>query len=170
MTDFKITPFPRKPAPAPATAPLTPAAASPTKKVVAITDGACEPNPGDGGWGVVLRIGDEAKELYGGAPESTNQRMEITAVIMALKALDTPSEVEIISDSQYVIKTMTDGWKRKANKDLWAALDEAVKPHKIIWTWVRGHNGHVDNERADALSLMGIEEARGKTSRAGERQ
>lgn len=143
MTEFKITPFPRP-------------AAKP-QKVIAVTDGACSGNPGPGGWGVVLRIGETVKELHGGAPAATNQRMEITAAIMALKSLEHPSEVEIVSDSQYVIYTMTKGWKRKANQDLWQRLDTEGARHSFVtWTWVRGHDGHADNERADELARLGI--------------
>ena len=152
MSDFKIAPFPRKPKLRPAT-------------VVAITDGACSGNPGPGGWGVVLRRGEDVHELHGGDSETTNNRMEITAVIETLKALEQPCEVEIVSDSQYLINTMTQGWKRKQNLDLWQALDAAIAPGTIIiWTWVRGHNGHTDNERADALARMGIEQARNRST------
>jgi ribonuclease HI len=167
MTDFKITPFARPPAPAPATPPAPPvavteaAAAAESQKVIVITDGACSGNPGPGGWGVIIRRGQEVIELHGGERDTTNNRMEITAVIEALKAIE-PSEVEIISDSEYVINTMTKGWKRKANTDLWPNLDAALRLHRVTWKWVRGHNGHDDNERADELARLGIEEVRRK--------
>ena len=161
MSESKIKPFPRPGAPLPATPP-TPITSTTValKRVVVIADGACSGNPGPGGWGVVLRSGENVKELHGDERDTTNNRMEITAVIEALNALKQPCEVEIISDSEYVINTQTKGWKRKKNNDLWQALDAALIPHTVKWTWVRGHNGHDDNERADELARMGIEEVR----------
>lgn len=125
-------------------------------KVTAVTDGGCEPNPGVGGWGVVLRCGEHYRELCGVEAESTNNRMELTAAIEALKALKEPCEVLIISDSQYLVYTMTRGWKRKLNHDLWDELDRLCAIHQVTWKWVRGHNGHTGNERAHELSMQAI--------------
>ena len=141
MSDFKINPFPRPAPPARPTPPpqaegkveAEPVALPP--KAIVITDGACSGNPGQGGWGVLIRRGEEVIELHGGDPSTTNNRMEIIAVIEALNALEQPYHVEIISDSEYVIKTMTQSWKRKANTDLWPALDAAVIRHIVSWTW-----------------------------------
>jgi len=133
-------------------------------KVIAYTDGGAEPNPGIGGWGVVLRSGEHRKELYGGADHATNNAMELTAALMALKALKQSCEVEIISDSQYLVNTMSKGWKRNKNTDLWDALDDAANPHLVTWTWVKGHNGTVDNERAHDLAERGIREQRRKSA------
>lgn len=145
-------------------------------EVVIYTDGACKGNPGPGGWGVVLRSGSNQKELYGGERETTNNRMELTAVIRALEALKRPCAVTLFVDSLYVLKGMTEwmrGWKAKGwrtadkkpvkNAELWRELDELVtqRGHVIDWRWVRGHNGDPGNERADELANMGVEVAMG---------
>lgn len=140
---------------------------SPT--VTLFTDGACSGNPGPGGWGVLMRWNGQEKELSGGETQTTNNRMELTAAIMGLRALKQPCTVAIYSDSQYVIKGITEwvaGWQRKGwknsqkkpveNRDLWEDLLAAVKPHKVDWHWVRGHNGHEENERVDALAVAAI--------------
>jgi ribonuclease HI len=136
------------------------------KHVVVYTDGACEGNPGPGGWGAVLLYGQHRKELSGGTPATTNNRMELMASIEALRALKTPCTVELHTDSQYVMNGITKwikGWKAKgwrtANKepvknvDLWKALDEAVAVHVVEWHWVKGHAGHEHNERCDELAV-----------------
>ena len=140
-------------------------------KVEICTDGACRGNPGPGGWGVLLRLGDTEKELWGGESETTNNRMELLAAIEGLSALTRPSEVILTTDSQYVRKGITQwiqGWKAKGwktaskapvkNKDLWERLDELNQSHDIEWRWVKGHSGHVENERVDALANRGIDE------------
>lgn len=137
--------------------------------VHAFTDGACSGNPGPGGWGVVLRYGEHEKELFGGEKQTTNNRMELMAAISALETLSRPSEVVVTTDSTYVLKGITEwvrGWKARgwktANKqpvknvDLWQRLDEAVQRHDVRWEWVKGHNGHPENERADELARRGI--------------
>ncbi len=142
------------------------------KHVDIFTDGACKGNPGPGGWGVLLRMGRHEKELSGGDPHTTNNRMEMTAVIRALKALTEPCEVTIHSDSRYVIDGMTrwvEGWQKKGwvnaskkpvrNADLWHELIEAAGPHRIHWQWVKGHDGHAENERVDALACAAAEAA-----------
>ncbi len=129
------------------------------------TDGACSGNPGPGGWAAILRFRDEQKELTGGERETTNNRMEMMAAIAALEALKRPSQVEITTDSTYVKDGITrwihgwkkNGWKTSAkkpvkNQDLWQRLDQALAPHQVEWHWVRGHEGHPENERADALA------------------
>jgi ribonuclease HI len=134
------------------------------------SDGACKGNPGVGGWGALLRMGETEKELFGGEPNTTNNRMELTAVIQALTALTRPCEVLIHTDSQYVMKGMMewiDGWKAKGwktaakqpvkNDDLWKALDKLVAKHDVDWRWVKGHSGHPENERADELANRGVE-------------
>ncbi len=139
--------------------------------VEAFTDGACRGNPGPGGWGVLLRYGEHERELYGGEPETTNNRMELTAAIRALEALDQPCQVVLTTDSEYVCRGMTEwlaGWKRRGwrtaarkpvrNQDLWQRLDELVQEHDVEWQWVRGHTGHLENERADALANQAIDE------------
>jgi ribonuclease HI len=138
------------------------------------TDGACKGNPGPGGWGVLLKSGSTEKELFGGELGTTNNRMELTAVIQALQALKRPCQVTLHADSQYVLKGITEwleGWKAKGwktaakqpvkNVDLWQRLDEVVSTagHEIDWRWVRGHNGDAGNERADALANRGVEQA-----------
>lgn len=135
------------------------------------TDGACRGNPGPGGWGVLLRSGEREKELYGGAKETTNNRMELTAAIEGLTALRRPARVTLTTDSQYVRKGITEwitnwkknGWKNSAKKpvanaDLWQQLDALAAQHQIDWRWVKGHSGHPDNERVDALANQGIDE------------
>ena len=135
------------------------------KQVEIFTDGACKGNPGPGGWGAVLRRGGHEKELAGHAPATTNNRMELTAVIEALRALKSPCEVALHTDSRYVIDGITkwifgwqkNGWKNAAKKpvlniDLWQALLEAKREHKVSWHWVKGHAGHPENERADRLA------------------
>ena len=135
------------------------------KQVEIFTDGACKGNPGPGGWGAVLRTGKTEKELSGSAADTTNNRMELTAVIEALRALKTPCEVALHTDSRYVIDGITkwifgwqkNGWKNAAKKpvlniDLWQALLEAKREHKVSWIWVKGHAGHPENERADKLA------------------
>jgi len=133
------------------------------------TDGACSGNPGPGGWGAILRAGGQEKELSGGAPATTNNRMELTAAIMALESLKGPSEVDIHTDSQYVRGGVTGwihGWKRNGwrtadkkpvkNIELWLQLDAATARHQIRWHWVKGHAGHPENERADVLARQGM--------------
>jgi ribonuclease HI len=135
------------------------------KRVDIFTDGACKGNPGPGGWGAILRMGRHEKELCGNEAETTNNRMEMTAVIRALNALTEPCAVTIHTDSRYVIDGMTkwiEGWKRKGwvnaskqpvrNQDLWHDLIEAVLHHRIEWQWIKGHDGHPENERADQLA------------------
>jgi ribonuclease HI len=132
-------------------------------------DGACRGNPGPGGWGVILRAGDAEKELWGGEAATTNNRMELTAVIRGLEALKRPSQVQVFTDSQYVQKGITSwihSWKRKGwktadkkpvkNEDLWRRLDELRSQHQVEWHWVKGHAGHPENERADKLANRGI--------------
>ncbi|MGL4312867.1 MAG: ribonuclease HI [Sphingomonas sp.] len=129
------------------------------------TDGACKGNPGPGGWGVVLRFGATERELSGGEPATTNNRMELTAAIEGLRALKRPCRVTLSTDSRYVMDGLTKwihGWQRNGwktadkkpvkNADLWQALVEAARPHRIEWQWVKGHAGHPDNERADKLA------------------
>lgn len=144
-------------------------------RVVIYTDGACKGNPGPGGWGVLLRTeGGAEKEMFGGELGTTNNRMEMMAVIEALSALKRPCTVELHLDSQYVLKGMTEwlqGWKAKGwktaskqpvkNEDLWRRLDTLVGQagHKIDWRWVKGHNGEPGNERADALANLGVDKA-----------
>jgi cyclic pyranopterin phosphate synthase len=125
------------------------------------TDGSCLGNPGPGGWGAVLRPdGEDDIDLSGGDPHTTNNRMEMTAVVRGLDQTPVGSEVLITSDSSYVINTMTKGWKRKVNQDLWAELDRTVGERQVTWQWVKGHNGHPENERADRLAVGAAEAIR----------
>lgn len=141
-----------------------------SKRVEIYTDGACKGNPGPGGWGALLRYNDTEKQLYGGEADTTNNRMELSAVIFALKALKQGCEVHITTDSQYVKNGITqwiNNWKRKGwmtasrkpvkNKDLWQQLDAEVGRHRVEWAWVKGHSGHPENELADELANRGIE-------------
>jgi len=120
--------------------------------IVIHTDGACKGNPGQGGWGAVIEQNGDQIRLSGGEPQTTNNRMEMTAVIKGLEAVDHTAKVLISSDSTYVINTMTKGWKRKANHDLWERLDALVQSRDVSWRWVRGHNGDLGNELADSLA------------------
>jgi ribonuclease HI len=146
-----------------------PAAKRPRKTVEIYTDGACSGNPGPGGWGAILRYKTEERELSGFAPLTTNNRMEITAVIQALSALKEPCNVKIYTDSQYLKNGITQwirNWKRNGwltaarepvkNKDLWESLDNAAQKHTVEWHWVRGHRGHPENERCDELARTAI--------------
>lgn len=139
------------------------------QKIVIHTDGACSGNPGPGGWGAILRYGEHEKELQGGEALTTNNRMELTAAIMALEALKRPSLVELHTDSVYVkdgIGKWIHGWKRNGwktsdkkpvkNVELWQRLDTALGRHEVTWHWVKGHAGHDDNERADELARLGM--------------
>ena len=132
------------------------------------TDGACKGNPGPGGWGALLKFGAREKELFGGESETTNNRMELTAVIKALEALTRRCRVEVYTDSQYVQKGISEwlsNWKRRGwrtaarkpvkNQDLWQRVDELTGAHEIRWHWVKGHAGHPENERADGLANRG---------------
>jgi len=140
------------------------------EKVEIFTDGACKGNPGRGGWGALLIAGGHKKEMYGGELNTTNNRMELKAVIEALAALKRPCEIIVHTDSQYVQKGISEwihGWKARGwktaskepvkNVDLWQALDAAQARHQIQWRWVKGHAGHDGNERADALANLGVE-------------
>ena len=142
------------------------------------TDGACKGNPGIGGWGALMRAGAHERELWGGEPHTTNNRMEMTAVIRALSALKRPSTVVLTTDSQYVRKGITEwiaGWKQRGwrtaskapvkNAELWREIDVLAGRHTIEWRWVKGHSGHAENERVDELANRGIEELRGGTAR-----
>ena len=143
----------------------------PQRTVVIYTDGACSGNPGPGGWGSVLMYRGHRRELSGGEADTTNNRMELMAVIQALEALKRPCNITIHTDSTYVMKGMTEwlpqwkkrDWKTAARKpvknvDLWKHLDELVNKHQVKWEWVRGHTGHAENELADALANRGIDE------------
>ena len=142
------------------------------KTVYLFTDGACKGNPGAGGWGVLLRYGTHEKELFGGEAQTTNNRMELMAVLSGLQTLNRPCDVVICTDSQYVKNGMEswihnwkkNGWKTAGrqpvkNADLWQQLDEQVARHRVRWQWVKGHAGHTENERADALANRGVEQA-----------
>ena len=141
-------------------------------KVVIFTDGACSGNPGPGGYGVILIAGRHRKELKGGEPHTTNNRMELMAAIAALEALNRPCTVELHTDSQYLRLGITQwlaGWKRNGwrtasrqpvkNEDLWRRLDAVAQRHRVDWRWVKGHAGHDENERADELAREGLREA-----------
>jgi ribonuclease HI len=142
--------------------------------VVIYTDGACKGNPGPGGWGALLRFGETERELFGGEPLTTNNRMELTAVIRALEALKRPCEIDLYTDSQYVkqgIETWIHGWKRNGwktsdrkpvkNAELWRELDVLAAQHAIRWHWVKGHADTPGNVRADALANRGVEAVNG---------
>ncbi|MGH1430840.1 MAG: ribonuclease HI [Neptuniibacter sp.] len=141
------------------------------KLVEIFTDGACKGNPGPGGWGALLRYGENVKELFGGEEDTTNNRMELMAAIVALETLNRPCQVVVTTDSQYVRQGITEwleGWKKRnwknsakkpvKNADLWQRLDAATQPHQIEWKWVKGHSGHPENEKADQLANKGVEE------------
>ena len=144
-----------------------------TDTVELYTDGACSGNPGPGGWGCILRFKGVEKELCGGEPGTTNNRMEMKAVISGLEALKRTCTIDVYTDSQYVQKGITEwiwGWKKRGwktadnkpvkNADLWQELDALVKKHKVSWHWVKGHAGHPENERADELARKGLIEAK----------
>ncbi len=146
-----------------------------TGRVQVFTDGACSGNPGPGGWGAVLVLGDREKDLSGGEPMTTNNRMELTAAIMALEALSRQCCVDLYTDSQYLRGGVTGwihGWKKNGwrtadkkpvkNAELWRRLDEAAAPHQIVWHWVKGHAGPSMNERADALARAGMAPFKGR--------
>lgn len=141
------------------------------QKVEIFTDGGCRGNPGIGGWGALLRMGEHVKELKGSAHETTNNRMELTAAIEGLKALNRPCEVVLTTDSQYVKNGITQwiaNWKKNnwktankkpvKNQDLWVQLDEVLQPHQVSWNWVKGHAGHAENERVDQLANEAMDE------------
>ena len=141
------------------------------KKVQLITDGACLGNPGRGGWAAILRYGGHKKELFGSAPHTTNNRMELMAAIEGLRAIKEACEVEVVTDSEYLKNGITQwihGWKRRnwiksdkkpvLNADLWRALDTEVSRHQTTWTWTKGHASHEDNNRADELATMAATE------------
>jgi len=143
--------------------------------VVIHTDGACSGNPGPGGWGAILTFGDHEKELKGGEANTTNNRMELMAAIAALEALKRPSAVRLHTDSmylrdgitRYIHKWKVNGWKTADKKpvknvDLWQRLEAALERHQVEFHWVKGHAGHAENERADALARQGVEQARGE--------
>ena len=137
-------------------------------QVTIYTDGACDPNPGPGGWAALLRSGEHVKEITGNASNTTNNRMELTAAIQALRALRQPCQVDLFTDSEYLKRGITEwlpgwrkrGWRRKegelANADLWQDLDQAMQSHEIRWHWVRGHASDRDNQRVDRLARMAI--------------
>ena len=144
-------------------------------KVEIFTDGACKGNPGPGGWGAILRYGTTEKEIYGASKNTTNNIMELTAVIESLKNLKKPCELIITTDSKYVKNGITEwihnwkknGWRTAAkkevkNKELWIELDSLIQIHSISWDWVKGHSGHPENERADLLANVAIEELKQK--------
>ena len=142
-------------------------------RVEIFTDGACSGNPGPGGWGAILRYNSAEKELSGGEPATTNNRMEMMAAIMALEALKRPAAVDLHTDSTYLRDGITkwihgwkrNGWKTAAKKpvknvELWQRLEQALERHDVAWHWVKGHAGHPENERADVLARQGLENAR----------
>lgn len=144
----------------------------PSKKnrVIIYTDGACSGNPGPGGWGALLRYGEREKEISGSEPDTTNNRMELMAAIMALESLKRPCAVDLFTDSEYVRGGMTqwlkkwkaDGWKKKGglkNADLWQRLEAIASKHDVSFHWVKGHSGHPDNDRADMLATNAIKNA-----------
>jgi ribonuclease HI len=137
------------------------------KQIQLITDGACLGNPGPGGWACILRYGTHKKEIFGSSSHTTNNRMELAAATEGFRALREPCDVEVVTDSEFVLKGITqwiEGWKRKGwvtatkkpvvNKDLWMALDQLASVHKVRWTWTRGHSTHDDNNRADELATQ----------------
>ncbi|HET6161070.1 MAG TPA: ribonuclease HI [Dongiaceae bacterium] len=144
------------------------------KKIVEIfTDGACSGNPGPGGWGAILRYGDVEKEMSGGEPATTNNRMEMMAAIMAIEAVKRPCEIHLHTDSEYLrngITTWIHSWKARnwrtadkkpvKNVDLWQRLEAAIETHDVHWHWVKGHSGHIENERADELARLAIRQMR----------
>lgn len=149
------------------------------KQVTIHTDGGCEGNPGPGGWAAVLRHGTHLREISGGEIATTNNRMELRAAIEALRALKVPCAVELFTDSQYLRQGITAwlaawklrGWRTASkqpvkNEDLWRALDEAAQPHRIAWKWLKGHAGHVDNERCDVLAGAAMADLRKKHTKA----
>ncbi|THB70228.1 MAG: ribonuclease HI [Gammaproteobacteria bacterium] len=142
-----------------------------TDKVEIFADGACRGNPGPGGWGALLRFKGNEKELFGAEIETTNNRMELTAVIKALESMKRPCVISITLDSKYVldgIQNWIENWKKRGwktsskkpvkNEDLWRKLDELIQQHQITWNWVKGHSGHDENERVDQLANRGIDE------------
>ena len=142
-------------------------------RVEIYTDGACRGNPGPGGWGALMRVGDREREIYGGEPATTNNRMELTAAIRALETLKRRCQVAVYSDSTYLrdgITTWLADWKRRGwktadrkpvkNQDLWEQLEALAAAHEVEWHWVRGHDGHPENERADLLANRGVDELR----------
>jgi ribonuclease HI len=146
---------------------------SPKKIVEIFTDGACSGNPGPGGWGAVLRYGDVEKEMSGGEPATTNNRMELMAAIMAIEAVKRPCEIHLHTDSEYLrngIMTWIHSWKARGwktadkkpvkNVDLWQRLEKAIETHDVRWHWVKGHSGHIENERADELARLAIRQMR----------
>ena len=149
------------------------------KQIVIYTDGACSGNPGPGGWGALLQYNGHERELFGGEKDTTNNRMEIMAAVEALNALKEPCKVDLYTDSVYVrdgISKWIEGWKRNGwqtaakkpvkNMELWQALDLARQRHEVIWHWVKGHAGHPENERVDALARKGVAEIKANSLKA----